>query len=311
MDESHVNLPAPEAPSFIALDKQTGRILWQDNSPGDRILHGQWSSPAAATIKDVPQVIFAGGDGWVYSFHNLMPQERPTLLWEFDANIKTTEFIPGGRGNRNEILGTPVVYDDKIYFAVGQDPEHGEGVGHLWCIDPTKRGDVSAELVVQMANRNQKVPKQRLNPIVNPAANTVVRNPNSAVVWHYSEFDQNVNNRVAFEETMHRTLSTAAIRDDLLYIADFSGLMHCVDAQTGIPYWTHDLFAATWGSALVVDGKVYVGDEEGKLTVFKHGKEKEILAEIDMKNSIYSSPIVANNTLYIVNKTHLFAIKGK
>ncbi len=33
-------------------------------------------------------------------------------------------------------------------MAVGQDPEHGEGVGHLWCIDPGKRGDVSEKLVV-------------------------------------------------------------------------------------------------------------------------------------------------------------------
>ncbi len=140
---------------------------------------------------------------------------------------------------------------------------------------------------------------------------TPVSNPNSAVVLHYSEYDQNGDKKIDFEETMHRTIGTPTIKDDILYIPDFSGLVHCVDAKTGKPYWTHDLFAATWGSALIVDGKVYVGDEEGKLTVFKHGKEKEILAEIDMKNSIYSSPIVANNTLYIVNKTHLFAIKGK
>ena len=48
---------------------------------------------------------------------------------------------------------------------------------------------------------------------------------------------------------MHRTCGTAAIKDDLLFIADFSGLFHCLDAKTGKPYWTHDMFAATWGSA--------------------------------------------------------------
>ena len=40
-----------------------------------------------------------------------------------------------------------MIYDGKVYIGVGEDPEHGEGVGHLWCIDPTKRGDVSPELV--------------------------------------------------------------------------------------------------------------------------------------------------------------------
>ena len=30
-----------------------------------------------------------------------------------------------------------------MYIANGQDPEHGEGVGHLYAIDPTKRGDIT------------------------------------------------------------------------------------------------------------------------------------------------------------------------
>jgi hypothetical protein len=57
-----------------------------------------------------------------------------------------------------------------------------------------------------------------------------------------------------------------------------------------------------------VDGKVYIGDEDGDVTVFKHGKEKEILSEINMGNSVYTTPVVANGVLYIANKTLLFAI---
>ncbi len=58
-------------------------------------------------------------------------------------------WILGGSGTRNNIIATPVIYDGLVYVAVGQDPEHGEGIGHLWCIDPTKRGDVSPTLAVQ------------------------------------------------------------------------------------------------------------------------------------------------------------------
>jgi len=61
-------LPAPQAPSFIALDKHTGKLAWADNSPGENILDGQWSSPAYGVLSGVPQVIFGGGDGWLYSF---------------------------------------------------------------------------------------------------------------------------------------------------------------------------------------------------------------------------------------------------
>ncbi len=50
VDEGHINIPSPDAPSFIALDKNTGKLLWKNNSPGKNIMHGQWSNPTYAEI---------------------------------------------------------------------------------------------------------------------------------------------------------------------------------------------------------------------------------------------------------------------
>lgn len=158
VDEAHLAVPAPDAPSFLALHKRTGEILWTDASPGRNILHGQWSCPAVGVFGGVPQVIFPGGDGWLYAFRADRWDEaakRPELLWKFDANPKASIWELGGRGTRNEIIAVPVLHDALVYTAVGQDPEHGEGVGHLWCIDPTKRGDVSPELVVDERGKVQ------------------------------------------------------------------------------------------------------------------------------------------------------------
>ena len=312
VDESHINLPAPNAPSFLALDKHTGKVLWKDGSPGTNILHGQWSSPAYAVIDGVPQIIFAGGDGWLYSFKGDGGADgKAELLWRFDANPKESKYILGGRGTRNEIIATPVIYNDLVYLAVGQDPEHGEGIGHLWCINPKKRGDISAELAVKRDDPKTVIPHRRLLAVEPDKGEMAIPNPNTGVVWHYSEFDGDANKKIDFEETMHRTCGTVVIKDDLLYIADFSGLFHCVDATSGRPYWTHDLFAAVWGSALIVDGKVYIGDEEGKISVFKHDKVKDLIAEVEMGNSVYTTPLVAENILYVANKTHIFAIAPK
>ena len=110
---------------------------------------------------------------------------------------------------------------------------------------------------------------------------------------------------------MHRTCGTAAIQDGLLFVADFSGLFHCLDAKTGIPYWTHDMLAAAWGSPLIVEGKVYVGDEDGDISVFRLSKEKDLIAENPMSSSVYSTPVVANNTLFIADKDHVFAIRAE
>ena len=69
------------------------------------------------------------------------------------------------------------------------------------------------------------------------------------------------------------------------------------------------MLAASWGSPLIADGKVYIGDEDGDITIFKLGKDLEILGEINMGNSVYSTPIAVGDTIYIANKSHLFAIK--
>jgi hypothetical protein len=54
---------------------------------------------------------------------------------------------------------------------------------------------------------------------------------------------------------------------------------------------------------------VALGDEDGDITIFKLGTEPEVVAEINMGNSIYSTPIAVGDTLYIANKSHLFAIR--
>jgi outer membrane protein assembly factor BamB len=81
-DESHVNIPAPKAPAIIAIDRTTGKLAWEDASPGDRILHGQWSTPSVGTIGGVVQVVHGQGDGWVRGYEAVSGKK----LWEFDTN---------------------------------------------------------------------------------------------------------------------------------------------------------------------------------------------------------------------------------
>ena len=307
LDETHINLPAPEAPSFIALDRNTGKLLWTDKSPGENILHGQWSSPTYAEIGGRAQAIFAGGDGWVYSFDPKGDGNgKSKLLWKFDCNPKESRWILGGRGTRNNLIATPVVYDGLVYCAVGQDPEHGEGEGHLWCIDPTKSGDVSPTLAIGADGKPISLAgdARRLQVVRTEDGEKIEPNPNSAVVWHYSKWGED------FEQQMHRSCGTVAIKDDILYIADFSGLFHCLDAKTGKAHWTYDMFAAAWGSPLITDGKVYIGDEDGDIAIFELSTEQKMIREVNMKNSVYTTPVLANNVLYIANKNTLYAISA-
>jgi outer membrane protein assembly factor BamB len=253
-DESHVNIPSPRAPSIIALNKKTGELLWEDNSVEDRILHGQWSTPAVGRIGGEVQVVSAQGDGWVRGY-DLAGKK----LWEFDTNPKDSVWPR----TRNELIATPVIFENVVYIANGQDPEHGEGVGHFYAIDATKRGNITE----------------------------------TGRLWHYDK--------------IRRSISTAAVADGLVYISDFSGFLHCLDAKTGQPYWTHDTFAAIWGSPFLADGKVYLADEDGDVVVLQHGKEKKILAEMNMGSAVYATIVPAHGTLFLNNRNQLFAIAAR
>jgi hypothetical protein len=94
----------------------------------------------------------------------------------------------------------------------------------------------------------------------------------------------------------------------MVFYSDFSGFLHCVDAKTGKPYWTHDMLAAIWGSPMVIDDKIYLGDEDGDVVVLAHGKEKKILAENSLGSSVYSSAVPANGALFLMNRNQLWSL---
>ena len=276
VDKSHKRIPSPNCPDILVLDKKTGKLVAVNDPPiGNAIFHGEWSSPTLAHVPDKTLVVWGGGDGVCYAFDaKFEPGEagKPGKLktvWKFDCNPPHNKVRDGkplpyntNREGPSEIIGTPIVYRNRIYVTVGQDSRHGDGPGCLSCIDATKTGDIT----------------------------------DSGKVWQC--FD------------VQRSFSTVSAADGLAFVADYAGIVHCLDADTGQAYWTHDLGAHVWGSNLAADGKVYIGDEKGKVTVLACSKEKKVLHEARFGAPVYTSPIVANGVLYIATQTHLYAIQA-
>ena len=341
VDEGHVNIPFPEAPSFICLNKKTGKLLWKSSLPGKNIMHGQWSNPTYAVLGGKAQVIFPGGDGWIYG----LEPETGKLIWKFDANPKDSKYELGNRGTKSDFIATPVVYDGRIYIGTGQDPDHGQSVAHFWCFAPTMEGDVSLELVTDAT---------ATPPATKP-------NPNSAVVWHYGgERDTPFAQR---NYAFGRTMSTACIVDDVVYISELAGYVHCLDAKTGKKFWQFDTKSEVWGSCYFADGKVLIGTADGDLYIFKHMKEHEVMDEVavgtaaaqaaekeatatgkdesairkatrdayrtaamkvhsqvaakyllqkvEINETIRSTPVVANGVIYVMSERNLYALNAK
>ena len=264
----HRTVPCPNGPTLIVLDKRTGKLVAKDNSSIARgVFHGQWSSPSYGVVNGRPLLCYGGGDGYCHAFDarpELRSDGKPGLLkrmWICDGNPPEAR----ARGYRdpagpNDIVGTPVFYNDRVYVATGQDPVHGPGQGCLTCIDPTQVGNITK----------------------------------TGVVWRY--------------RSIGRSCSTVSIADGLVYAVDFTGELHCVEADTGQLVWRQSLGSRVWGSPLCADGKVYVGTERGQLWVLKAGRQKQVLSTVPMRSPIYTTPVAANGVLYVATHRYLYAL---
>ena len=229
-DESHVNVPSPKAPSIIAVE-QDDRQAGVGRQPGRR------EDPARP-------VVVAGGrrrsatrcrSRSARATAGCAATRRKTgkKLWEFDLNPKDSVWPK----TRNEVISTPVIHENVVYIANGQDPEHGEGVGHLYAIDAdqARRHHAGAE-------GQGEEPK---------AADLALRQDPPL------DLDRRASTTAS---SSTRTSAASCTR---------------VDIKTGKPFWTHDMFAAIWGSPIVIDGKVYLGDEDGDVTIARRRQDDE------------------------------------
>ena len=273
VDNSHRNVPYPDAPSLIVLNKETGRLVAQDNEKiGRTLFHGQWSSPCLGVVNGRPHIIYGAGDGCAYAFKPFVgfghSAQVATLekIWSCDCNPAAYKSHPYQRGiyrsfhsdfygeGPSEIIGTPVFHDNRIYITVGQDTMHGRGPGALTCINAQS----------------------------------------GHILWQSTEID--------------RSLATVSVADDLLYVTDYSGNIHCLDAQTGQHHWKQSTESPLWSSTLVADGKIFVGTERRDLWIMQEGKQKKVLNKIRFPDKICNTPVVANGVMYIATERYLYAI---
>ena len=239
LNEGHTRVPSPRAPSLIAVDKHSGRVVWRAVGAGAQVLHGQWSSPVAADVNGRMQVLFGGGDGWLRAYDAASGHE----IWKFDGNPKDARWLPRpGVFSRSFIVASPVFAGGRVFVAMGQSPEHGNAPSLVHAINPSGQGDVTA----------------------------------SRLLWTSRQ--------------VGRVVATPIEKDGLLYVGDVGGMVYCLDAATGTLVWEHDTYGAIWGSFLLAGDRLYVGNEDGTMTILRTGRKKELLGEIEMDGALYSLP---------------------
>lgn len=274
-DNTHQKIRCPEGPSLIVLDKKSGRLAARDREDiGPRIFHSTWSPPALGEVGGQRLVFFCGGDGVCYAFDALDPANPPEPVAPLARRWRFDCDPTAPKENVSDYMGNREVSPSNIKST----PVFHEGRlyvtygGDIWW------GKNESWLVCIDAGKSGEITE-------------------SGKMWTY--------------QLGRHCCSTPAIHDGMVFVADCSGILHCVDAATGKPNWTHDLGRDVWGSTLVADGRVYVGTRKGGFWILKAGREKKVLSHTEFDDPIYTTPVAANGVLYVATRKQLFAIRGE
>jgi outer membrane protein assembly factor BamB len=274
LDDKHEMVPSPEAPSLIVLDKRTGKLVARESEGiGHKIFHSTWSSPALGEVNGKTRVFFCGGDGVCYAFEPV------------------TVVPPKG-----------TVPKLKLVWRFDCDPTAPKENIHDYIRNRQESPSNIKSMPVFYRNRLYVTvggdiwwgkEKAWLQCIDATGTGDITK---SALLWSYP--------------LTEHCCSTPSISNGLAFVADCGRNVHCVDAETGKPYWTHNCEGEIWASTLVADGKVYIGTRRGQLWVFAASKDKQVLCSVRLDSPMDASPVAANGTLYITTMKSLYAFRS-
>ncbi len=274
VDDSHKVIKSPDAPSLVVVNKKTGRLVACDGEHiGPDIFHCTWSSPSCGMVNGRPLIFFCGGNGVVYAFEVLHDDFAADTV----ATLKKVwqfDFDPAApKENIHSYLTNR--RESPVNMLDMPVFDRGRiyvsGGGDLWW------GKHEAWTKCIDAGGTGDVTR-------------------AAERWLYPL-------------TRHG-ISTASVADGLVYVADCGGKIHCIEAETGKPVWTHETKGDFWASTLVADGKVFIGSRRGEFLILAAGREKKILCDVELGEPVSATPVAANGVLYVATMKTLYAVKA-
>jgi outer membrane protein assembly factor BamB len=272
VDNTHKVIRKPESPALIVLDKASGKLVAQDAERiGPQTFHATWAPPAMGMVNGRKLLVFGGPDGVCYGFKALEPGLAPDAARVLERVWRFDCDPTAPKTNLSEWLNNRQEGPSSIESM----PVLLDGRVYVTVGGDVWWGKEQSWLMCIDATRTGDITAD-------------------GAFWTYPM-------------AAHCT-TTPAVADGLIFIADDKGNVHCVDAATGAGQWTHKMRGDIWGSALVADGKVYIGSRGKEFCVFAASRELQVLSTLRLDAAMASTPVAANSALYVNTLTTLYAI---
>ncbi len=269
VDNTHRKIRTPDAPSLIVLDKETGKLVAREREGIAPNIFHATWSAPSLGVVDGKETLFFCGGNGITYAFEPLPQTQNPPA---DGPLKLKklwQYDLDPEGPKTE------VHRFTQNKSEGPSNIYGMPVLHDGKLYIAGGGDI-------FWGKNQAWLK-------------CVDATNGKELWSY--------------ELNKHVMSTAAVSDGLVFIADTGRTIHCVDAATGKAVWTESGPKGDfWASPLIADGKLYIGSRKGDFWIMSASREKKVLATLDLGAPISATAAAANGTLYIATMKKLIAI---
>lgn len=273
-----------------ALNRKTEKVVWDRKIKIDHSV-GPGSSPFIAD-----NLIILICDGTDQQFVTALQVSTGETVWRTDRPA-----MRAPKGDQKKAYCTPILIKDRAgrdqlicmgaQWLISYEPKTGK---EIWRFDHGSGFSVVPRPV--FSDKHQLV-----------YISTGFGKPKLMAIRVDGSGDITKQDKVAWEDPKRIPAkpSPLLVGDELYLISD-GGVGSCFDAATGILHWNERIDGNYSASPLFADGKIYLGNQEGTVTVFAPKKTYREMAKNQISGSIMASPIALDGALILRSDTALY-----
>ena len=340
LSASHTNARGPMRFMVMALDRKTGKTVWErtarEEAPheGTHQQFGTYASASAVTDGEVVIASFESRGIYAYDMNG-----KP--LWSVDL---------GDKRMRNEFGegSTPALHKERVFivwdhqgesFIAALDRKTGKEV---WRKNRQEIDSWATPLVVEHAGKAQVVTGAQnrvrsydaetgeivweaagltANPIPSPvAADGMVYlmsgyRGNNLKAVRLADAKGEITGAPALVWSADRDtpyVPSPLLYDNVLYfLKGNTGVLSAFEAKTGKPLYQLQRIEGVpnvFASPVAADGKIFVLGQDGSAAVLKHGPAYEVIATNKLDDRFDASPALAGSELYLRGYRYLYCV---
>jgi outer membrane protein assembly factor BamB len=289
------------SPGTACIDTKSFQVIWERRDMECNHFRGAGSSPII--FQDLLIMNFDGSD---HQFVTALDKRTGKTVWRTNRSIDFQDLEPNGKpaadGDLRKAFATPHVtmINGKWELislgakaAYSYNPFNGE---ELWRVEERAQHSASTRPVIGfgMIFFPTGFSAGQLLAVRTGGRGLIT---DTHIAWRMK---RGVSNKPSI-----------LLIGELIYMVSDAGIISCVEAKTGELVWQKRIGGEYSASPVYADGKIWFFSEDGKVTVIRHGRTFEQLAENKLDEGFLASPAISGKAFFLRTRTHLYRIEKR